>query len=65
VDKTIRIIIEEDGAVGIEATGYTGGSCVKATQPLKDTLIGEKPESQEFKPEFRLPEQKIAERIKQ
>jgi hypothetical protein len=65
MSKTIQITIDVDGSVSIEASGYTGGSCVKATQPLKEVLIGEKPQSQQFKPEFNLPESKIAERVKQ
>jgi hypothetical protein len=40
-----------DGNVRIEATGYKGGNCKKATAPLHSALIG-KSEKSELKPEF-------------
>lgn len=65
MEKTITIIVDTDGSTTIEASGYTGGSCVKATQPLKDALIGEQPDKQVLKPEYNLPETKVAERVRQ
>ena len=65
MEKLITIIVDTDGSTTIEASGYTGGSCVKATQPLKDVLIGEQPARQVLKPEYNLAETKIAERVKQ
>ena len=59
MEKTITIIVDVDGNTTIEANGYTGGSCVKATQPLKDVLIGEQPDKQTLKPEYNLPEVRL------
>jgi hypothetical protein len=65
MEKTITIIVAVDGNTTIEANGYTGGSCVKATQPLKDALIGEQPDKQTLKPEYNLPEIKAAVGVRQ
>lgn len=65
MDKKITITVDVDGSVNIEASGYTGGSCVRATQPLKDALIGEQPASQMLKPEYNLPEPRAAEKLRQ
>ncbi len=43
--KRIEITIDENGEIDIEAFGFTGGACVKATQPLRDALIGTPTES--------------------
>jgi len=51
MSKRIEITIDEDGEVTVEAFGYKGGACVKATQPLVDALIGAPTESVK-KPEF-------------
>ncbi len=55
MSKRIEITVDEDGEVTIEAFGYTGGSCVKATQPLSDALIGT-PTHNVKKPEFYQPD---------
>lgn len=52
MSKSITIIIEKDGKVTVEAHGYKGGSCTKATEPLVKGLIGAKSERDEKKPEF-------------
>lgn len=65
MEKTITITIGTNGNVNIEASGYTGGSCVKATQPLKDQLIGEQPTNQALKPEYNRVETRVAERLRQ
>ena len=49
--KRIEIVIDEDGETTVEAFGYKGGTCVKATEPLTKTLIGTPTESVK-KPEF-------------
>ena len=51
MSKRIEITVDEDGEVTIEAFGYKGGACVKATQPLSDALIGT-PTHSVKKPEF-------------
>lgn len=53
--KRIEITIDENGEIDIEAFGFTGGACVKATQPLRDALIGTPTESIK-KPEFYQPD---------
>ncbi len=65
MEKTITVTIQPDGQTSIEASGFTGGSCVKATQPLKETLIGEAPAAQVLKPEYHIPQPPIAERMRQ
>lgn len=38
--RSITVIIDDAGQTTVEAHGYTGGSCVKATAPLTKALIG-------------------------
>jgi len=61
--RKIEIIIDNQGETKIEASGYVGGSCVKATAPLKQALIGT-PAAEAKKPEFYQTEitQKLMER---
>lgn len=49
--KKITVIIATDGAVHVEAHGYTGGTCKTATAPLTKKLVG-KPTEELIKPEF-------------
>lgn len=39
-DKRIEIIVSPEGEVKIEAFGYRGKGCTKATQPLTKALVG-------------------------
>ena len=48
--KTIQVIIEADGKTKIDAIGFTGMDCVKATQFLEQAL-GVKADSKK-KPEY-------------
>jgi hypothetical protein len=36
--KTIKITIDKEGKPVIEAEGFTGGDCLKFTQPIQDAL---------------------------
>jgi hypothetical protein len=38
--KTIEVIIDNEGQTTIEAKGYKGAGCMKATAPLSKALIG-------------------------
>lgn len=49
--RRIEIIIDNDGETQVEAHGYKGGTCVKATAPLTKALIGT-PTAHVKKPEF-------------
>ncbi len=49
--RKIEITISNEGEAKVEAFGYTGGSCIKATAPLKKALIGT-PAAEAKKPEF-------------
>lgn len=49
--KGITVIIDTDGAVHVEAHGYTGGACKTATAPLTQQLMGN-PAKDVIKPEF-------------
>jgi hypothetical protein len=51
-----EIIVEIDatGAVNIDACGFTGGACEKATKVIEDALgpvVSEKKKPERFKPE--------------
>lgn len=50
--RGITVTIDKEGQVQVEAHGYTGGRCVKATAPLTGALIGGHPASDVKKPEF-------------
>lgn len=52
MDRKITITIDTEGKTQVEAHGYKGGTCTKATEPLTKALIGAKPDSDEKKPEF-------------
>jgi hypothetical protein len=54
--------VANDGEITIEASGYKGGSCLKATAGLRKDLVGDRANSQK-KPEFYQPE--IAENVKE
>lgn len=36
--KTVEITIDPDGGVTIEATGFKGGSCERATKALEEAM---------------------------
>ena len=55
--KEIKVVVANDGEITIEASGYKGGSCLKATAGLGDRANSQK------KPEFYQPE--IAENVKE
>lgn len=40
MDKAIIVTLETDGAVSVEAEGYSGASCLKATETLLKQLGG-------------------------
>jgi len=52
MSRKITIVIDGQGETQVEAHGYKGGTCVKATAPLTKTLIGGSPEQSVKKPEF-------------
>lgn len=56
--KTIHVTIDPCGRPTIDAQGFTGQSCKKATKPLEDAL-GVTPGTSEVmvKPEINLPDQ--------
>jgi hypothetical protein len=60
--KEIKVVVANDGEITIEASGYKGGSCLKATAGLRKDLVGDRANSQK-KPEFYQPE--IAENVKE
>jgi hypothetical protein len=51
MSRKIVITIDNDGETTVEAVGHKGGTCVKATQPLTQALIGT-PTTSVKKPEF-------------
>jgi len=51
MSRKIVITIDNDGETTVEAVGHKGGTCVKATQPLTQALIGT-PTTSIKKPEF-------------
>ena len=55
--KTIRVTIDPCGRPKIDAMGFTGASCSKATKPIEDAL-GAKPGEATMvaKPEMHQPE---------
>ena len=38
MSKTIKVVIDQDGSVEIEAIGYKGPECEKATQALEEAI---------------------------
>lgn len=54
--RKITVVIDNMGQTTVEASGYTGGSCVKATAPLTQALIGGNPEESKKKAEFYQPD---------
>jgi len=48
--KTITIIISPQGDIRIEPTGFTGRTCLKATNDLEQALGATK--ERRFKPEY-------------
>lgn len=53
--KKITVSVARDGETKVEASGFSGGTCVQSTAPLTKALIGENPDSSIKKPEFHLP----------
>lgn len=53
--KKIVTVVDNQGNITIEASGYKGGSCLKATAGLRKDLVGDRANSQK-KPEFYQPE---------
>ena len=37
-DKIIEVTVDRKGAVKIEASGYEGGDCLKATKTLEEAM---------------------------
>ena len=52
MSKKIVVTIDPEGQTQVEAFGYKGGTCVKATAPLTQALIGGLPNQAVKKPEF-------------
>jgi hypothetical protein len=52
MSKKIVVTIDPEGQTQVEAFGYKGGTCVKATAPLTQALIGGLPDQSVKKPEF-------------
>lgn len=47
--KKIQVTITPDGETKIEASGYTGDECLKATKPIEDALgVGDDPRVRKF-----------------
>jgi hypothetical protein len=53
--KKIVVTISDDGETQVEAMGYRGSGCVKASDPLVKALLGET-RNETKKPEFYQPE---------
>lgn len=50
--QQIIIEISPAGSIKIDAKGFTGGACAKATEQLEVVLGGATPRSKKKKPEF-------------
>lgn len=50
--RKITVLVDQLGQTTVEASGYTGGTCLKATAPLTQALIGGNPAESAKKPEF-------------
>lgn len=50
--QTITVDITPAGSVTIDAKGFTGGSCAKATEQLEVVLGGDGAKKKKKKPEF-------------
>lgn len=53
--KTLTINISPVGKVEIEADGFTGSSCAKASEQIEIMLNGETSKKKTYKPEFSMP----------
>ena len=60
--KEIKVVVANDGEITIEASGYKGGSCLKATAGLRKDLVGDRANRQK-QPEFY--QREIAENVKE
>ena len=60
--KKIITVVDDQGNITIEAFGFTGGSCMKATAGLRKDLVGDRAKNVK-KPEYYQPE--IAENVKE
>jgi len=49
--KTIDVTIDPNGEVKVEANGFSGNECLKATENLEKALLGKKTKSIK-KPEY-------------
>lgn len=49
--KTITVEVKEDGSIKIEAAGFTGNACTKATEAIEKAL-GVASGPRKHKPEF-------------
>lgn len=52
VQPTVVVEITPAGTVKIDATGFKGGACAKATEQIEIALGGAGPKSKKKKPEF-------------
>lgn len=50
MNKQVKVLIDKDGNVRVDAVGYQGPSCLLATGPLVSALGGLRKE--ELKPEY-------------
>jgi hypothetical protein len=48
--REIHIVIDTDGSVSVEAVGYEGADCEKATEYIEQALG--RPEKRQRKPEY-------------
>lgn len=49
--RTIKIVFKQDGTTEVDATGFTGGECVKSTEEILkalDTMLEERNLKKEF-----------------
>ena len=54
--RTITISVTPAGTPTIDLQGFTGGSCVKATEQIEIALGGGGQKKRDFKPEFHMPD---------
>jgi hypothetical protein len=62
MSKKISITVDRFGNSKLLATGFQGGECVKAMQPISDAIVGKRPQVSEHTAEFFDAENKLAER---
>lgn len=55
MQKQIVVTVEADGVTSIDAVGFKGSSCTKATEQLEVVLGGGLQGKKKKKPEFHMP----------